>query len=88
MEGIARFEENKRDIRALVTDTDMPFMDGLGAVRAIRKLSPDLPVILASGSRHSDEELRQFESEHFASLNKPYGLHQLLDAVALAVKDD
>jgi hypothetical protein len=85
VQGIARFAESQDQIRVVVTDTDMPEANGLAAVRAIRELRPDIPVIIASGSQHSPEELRRFEAEHLTNLGKPYSLEQLLVGVATAL---
>ncbi len=80
-QGIDRFKQYKNDIRLLVTDTDMPYVDGMGAIRAIRKLNPEIPVIIASGSDRDTEHLRRIDIGHLKTLAKPYGLDQLLIAV-------
>ena len=83
MEAIARFEMRKAEINLVVTDTDMPFLDGLSAARAIRKISPDVPLIVASAT------VRQSSGHDGLSrvvlLHKPYGIEQLLKAVASAL---
>ena len=81
LQGLARFKENQDNIRLLVTDTDMPHMDGLAAVRAIKELKPDVPVIVASGSRRMQTELVEIDRLHLHDLGKPYSLEQLLIAV-------
>jgi PAS domain S-box-containing protein len=86
LQGIAQFRENQQDIKLIVTDTDMPYMDGIGTIRAIRELQPDLPVIIASGTEHDTEHLRRMGLGHLNSLGKPYNLDQLLLAVALGLQ--
>jgi CheY-like chemotaxis protein len=85
VEGLARFGEYQDNIRVVVSDTDMPEMNGLAAVRSIKELRPDLPVIIASGSEHSPEELRRIEDDNITNLGKPYSLEQLLIVVATAI---
>jgi len=87
VQGIARFREYRDKIRVVVSDTDMPEMNGLTAVRSIKEIRPDLPVIIASGSKHSPEELRLIEAEHVTKLEKPYSLEQLLVGVATAIHE-
>lgn len=87
VQGIARFEESREKIKLVVTDTDMAQMNGLEAVRAIRELSPALPVIIASGSKQDARELSRFGSCHTTNLGKPYSLEQLLVAVATRLHD-
>lgn len=80
-QGIARFKEHEQDIRLLVTDTDMPQMDGMDAIRAIRTMRPDVPVIIASGSKHDASEMQEIGPERLTNLGKPFSLDQLLVAV-------
>jgi two-component system, cell cycle sensor histidine kinase and response regulator CckA len=86
VQGFDRFKEYKSEIRLLITDTDMPYMDGIGAIRAIKELAPDLPMIIASGSKRDTEQLRRSDIEHVKSLGKPYSLDQLLLAVDAAIR--
>jgi len=86
VQGIARFRENQNEIKLLVTDTDMPHMDGMGVVRAIRELKPDIPMIIASGTKRDTSELQQIDSIHLKGLPKPYSLDQLLMAVATGLR--
>jgi PAS domain S-box-containing protein len=86
MQGLARFEEHKDSIRVLVTDTDMPYMDGLKTVDAIKELKPDIPVIISSGSKRETDQTRKNGAEHPTNLGKPFTVDQLLIAVGLAVR--
>jgi len=47
-EALALFRKNLDEVRLLITDGEMPKMDGLTVIAAIRKLKPGLPVILTS----------------------------------------
>jgi hypothetical protein len=85
LEGIARFREYSKEIKLLVTDTDMPHLDGMGAVRAIKELKPDVPVIVASGSKRDAAVLREIDTMGLKDLGKPYSLEQLLVAVDLGL---
>lgn len=85
VQGISRFEEYKDEVRALVTDTDMPYMNGMGAIHAIREMKPDIPVIIASGSKRDTEWMRRVETENVINLSKPFSVEQLLLAVGMAI---
>ena len=68
----------------LVTDVAMPGLDGFGLVRAIRRLYPELPVILMSGDTHyRNRPLEEVAAEHgaFAVLMKPFDVDDLRQAV-------
>lgn len=68
----------------LVTDIRMPGMDGLDLFRAVRRLDPDLPVILVTG--HGDiamavDALREGAYDFIA---KPYPTDRLVQSIARA----
>jgi signal transduction histidine kinase len=85
VQGISRFEEHKDNIKVLITDADMPQMGGLAAMRAMKELKPELPVIMASGSKHDAEETRGMDARRLSTLGKPFSLEQLLIAVNIAL---
>jgi two-component system, cell cycle sensor histidine kinase and response regulator CckA len=86
VQGITRFEERAREVKLLMTDTDMPYMDGLCAIEAIKAMRPDLPVIIASGSKDDTEDKRRTGAEHLTDLGKPFSAEQLLIAVGRAIQ--
>jgi two-component system, cell cycle sensor histidine kinase and response regulator CckA len=86
VQGIDRFTEFQNEIRLVVTDTDMPYLDGMGTIHAIRELKPDMPIIVASGSKSDTEQVRRTDLKRLKNLGKPYRLEQLLLAVDTALK--
>ena len=84
LDGITTFDEYKDEIKLLVSDTDMPLLDGIIAIRAIQKLKPEIPVIITSGNER-DEELKRIDTTHLTTLEKPYTVEELLQAVAHAI---
>jgi CheY-like chemotaxis protein len=86
VQGISLFEEHKHEVKALVTDTDMPYMDGMGVVHAIKELNPAIPVIIASGSNRDTDQLRKMDMEHLTNLGKPFSAEQLLIAVGMVIQ--
>ncbi len=87
VQGISRFEQRKDEIKVLVTDTDMPFMDGMQVIQAIKTMKPDLPVIVASGSRAASKDSEKSITESIVSLGKPFSAEQLIFAVGFAVQN-
>jgi signal transduction histidine kinase len=86
VQGVSRFEEHQHEVKVLVTDTDMPCLDGVGAIQAIKELKPDLPVIIASGSKRDTERRRKIDQNHLTNLGKPFSVEQLLIAVGMALQ--
>jgi signal transduction histidine kinase/CheY-like chemotaxis protein len=85
LEAIACFEARKDEIRLMVTDTDMPFMDGLSAIQAIQKMKPGIAFIVASGAKRDTQHFARLDTLRLVSISKPYGVSQLVDGVARAL---
>jgi two-component system, cell cycle sensor histidine kinase and response regulator CckA len=85
--AVAVFRNHRDEIRCVISDLTMPCMDGWETLAALRKLSPDIPVILSSGF----DEARVIAGEHLerpdAFLGKPYQLQELRDTIRLALAD-
>ena len=80
-DGLIQVAEHRTELRAIVTDLHMPHMDGLGFVRALRRMLPDIPVVVASG-RMEDAvawELRALGV--FSRLDKPFTEIQLAEVL-------
>jgi PAS domain S-box-containing protein len=69
------------EVDLLLTDIQMPDMDGLALVRAVRQCHPHLPIITASGlyQKSTLPELTKLGVSHF--LEKPFGLAELEAAI-------
>jgi len=62
----------------MLTDMVMPFMDGLTLVRTVRKMEPDIKVILSTG-RAEDPRTSEVALLHVnCCLTKPYTRETLL----------
>ena len=80
VEGLARFRENRERIQYVLLDWTMPEMGGAETLRALHRIDPHLPVILASGHA-PDDILREVGVERVSALvRKPYNLEELAQA--------
>jgi signal transduction histidine kinase/CheY-like chemotaxis protein len=80
VEGVTAFEAYP-DVSVVVLDVTMPRMDGADTLEALRRLRPDLPVILTSGYGE-DVLLARFGGRPLAGfLPKPFRPEQLVEAV-------
>jgi two-component system cell cycle sensor histidine kinase/response regulator CckA len=48
-EAIAQFSEHRGEVKAVLTDIMMPFMDGVTLSRTLKKMDPDVQIIASSG---------------------------------------
>lgn len=83
LEAIACFELHKDEIRLLIMDADMPYLDGISALRRIRKIAPNVPVIIASASGYDTGYVSKLAN--VITLAKPYGIEDLVRGAAQAL---
>ncbi|MBL9167650.1 MAG: response regulator [Verrucomicrobiales bacterium] len=85
VDALVQFTQRQKEIQLLVTDLEMPLMDGVALTRAIRKLNPSIQVVVSSGiadDRNWLDRLAELaESGGYALLTKPYGVEKLLDTL-------
>jgi DNA-binding NtrC family response regulator len=77
MEGLSRYKENLGRVHVVVTDLDMPAMNGAEMIQHIFKITPAMKVLVASGQIAGSEPPRT------SCLQKPYTARELADAVNL-----
>ena len=77
-EAVTKFVEMKADIRLVITDMMMPYMDGAATIRAIRRIDPKAHIIATSGLMTSEyaKEAKGLGVQAF--LAKPYTAEKLL----------
>lgn len=79
-------------IRLVVTDLDMPVMDGIGLARVLRRLSPNVRIIISTGmDDRSRASRRQDELDALgvsAILLKPFAPEELLRTVHAALQTE
>jgi CheY-like chemotaxis protein len=85
LEALAFMGTRAADINVVLLDLTMPQMDGRQTLRALRRLCPELPVILSGGydPRQAPTGARDPESPVF--LQKPYTLAELRRVLAPAL---
>jgi two-component system, cell cycle sensor histidine kinase and response regulator CckA len=76
-EAVRLFEQHADDIACVILDLNMPQMDGISAFRLMKRLRPDIPVILCSGY-NEQAATQQFIGEGLAAfIQKPFRLQDL-----------
>lgn len=85
IEAMDLFRQHKRDIRFVLCDLSMPLMGGWETLKALRELSPGLPVILTSGYDEADVMADEHDEQPQAFLAKPYALDALRRTIRQAL---
>jgi DNA-binding NtrC family response regulator len=81
-EGLAQLQE--RDFDAVLSDVEMPGMNGIALLGESRRVRPGVPVILMSATPRREEFLAQVAARPFAWLRKPFRRDELLETLQRA----
>ena len=85
-DGLIQAALHRAELGAIITDLHMPYMDGLGFVSALRRMLPDIPVMVISG-RMEDAMDAEFKTLGVTSrLDKPFTEVQLGRALETILK--
>ena len=75
------FKANRADIKAVILDVVMPHMGGLQAAEKIRSLSPEMPIVFATGYDQDSVLEGVADWSNVAILSKPYRAKQISMAI-------
>lgn len=79
VEGVLRCIE--ADFDFVLLDIKMPRLDGINALRIIRKLRPALPAVTYSGNAGSGEMAESLRAGAIRCFIKPFSIAQLKDEI-------
>ena len=79
-EAIKLFQKHGRKIACVILDLTMPHMNGEETYRELRRISSDVPVIMASG--YSEQEI----AKHFTAQDPPGFIEKPFEATTLMAK--
>ncbi|SHO52751.1 PAS domain S-box-containing protein [Desulfopila aestuarii DSM 18488] len=83
IEAIKIFTQHKKEIQFVLSDFAMPRMNGLEALQKLRKISPDLKMILVSGYSEQEVMNGNFREQPHFFLKKPYSKQALKETIDL-----
>jgi two-component system cell cycle sensor histidine kinase/response regulator CckA len=82
---------HNKEIQAVITDLEMPLMDGVTLIQVIKKMNPAVAVLVSSGiASKQGMESRRAELEALGAktiLKKPYTVEKILQAVHELLRD-
>jgi CheY-like chemotaxis protein len=85
IEAMEVFRHHQNEIHCVLSDLTMPRMNGWETLTALRKLAPNIPVILASGYDESHVMSGEHTELPQVFLGKPYKLKVLKEAISQAL---
>ena len=75
------------EIDCLISDIDMPMMDGFELLRVVRAARPELPIILITGHPEMLNRLPFINPVHDRLFRKPFNGQELLTAISDTVRN-
>jgi len=83
--AIDLFQQHADEVSIIILDLSMPGMSGLEVLPELRRVRPDVPVLITSGYSEA-ETLRLFTGHKISGfLQKPYTSRRLVELVESAV---
>jgi PAS domain S-box-containing protein len=86
VDGLVCTAEHGANLHAIITDLHMPGMDGIQFVRAVRRMLPDVPILVASGRLDERARKELFELDIQCHLAKPFTEGELTEAMGRVLK--
>ena len=83
LEGIERIK--KEDFDLVLCDIKMPKMDGVEVLEAVKKIKPEIPMVMISGHGDLDTAVNTMRLGAFDYISKPPDLNRLLNTVRIAL---
>ncbi|WP_124980862.1 sigma-54-dependent transcriptional regulator [Nonlabens xiamenensis] len=83
LEGIELVRDNDFDL--VLCDIKMPKMDGVEVLQAMKKIKPEIPVVMISGHGDLDTAVNTMRLGAFDYISKPPDLNRLLNTVRNAL---
>lgn len=85
-DGLIGIEEiKKKDYDLILCDIKMPKMDGVEVLEAVKKLKPEIPIVMISGHGDLDTAVNTMRLGAFDYISKPPDLNRLLNTVRIAL---
>ena len=81
-EGLQLFEENKFMIDLIISDLEMPKMNGEEVMDRLREIDPQIKVMLSSGALTDTDEQDVMNKGFNGFLKKPYDMNTLCQKMA------
>ncbi|WP_313111209.1 sigma-54-dependent transcriptional regulator [Aequorivita sediminis] len=85
-DGLAGIEIiKKEDFDLVLCDIKMPKMDGVEVLEAVKKIKPEIPMVMISGHGDLDTAVNTMRLGAFDYISKPPDLNRLLNTVRIAL---
>ncbi len=80
-EGLATYMKHKDKIDLVLTDSNMPFLEGDKLIQSLTNVNPDVKIFLTSGSYPTNRDVNDLQPPIVGYLQKPYTTNVLLTQI-------
>ncbi len=81
-QGLELFKEHESEIDIIITDVNMPIMNGLEMIREIKKINPNIPIIVATAFSNTEYLLEAIDIGVDKYVLKPIDMKKLLQLMS------
>jgi diguanylate cyclase (GGDEF)-like protein len=81
-QGLETFQQHQQEIDLVITDVNMPNMNGLEMAKAIKEINQNIPIIVATAFSNSEYLLEAIELGIDKYVLKPVNIKKLLDIMS------
>lgn len=82
LEGLELFKANEEEIDLIITDVNMPQMNGLEMIKAIKEINPNIPIIVATAFSNTEYLLEAIDIGVDKYILKPIDMKKLLQIMS------
>lgn len=86
LEGLELYKENQNDIDLIISDINMPKMNGLDMCEQIRKIKNEMPLVITSAHNDTNFLRKAIEVGVNTYAMKPIDLYQLIESIIKAME--
>lgn len=80
-EGVEVFQKNQESINFIISDIQMPILNGLDMIEKIKEINPEIPAILVTSHGEFDYFMRANDLGVYRYIQKPLDVSELFEAV-------
>jgi len=86
LDGLEQFRENKKSIDLIISDINMPRMDGLEMCAEIKKINKEIPIVITSAHNDPSFLKKAINVGVTTYAMKPIDLYQLVESMIKAIE--
>jgi len=86
-EALRAYADRQEEIKLIILDLEMPHLDGAHAYKILKKIDPDVRVLVCSGRLEYDTEQELVDAGVLGILHKPFDARDLTNAVRKALAE-